>query len=75
MGLYHGVAEIYGFRLRGFPAWWMHRTYHVMKMPTANRKIRIIADWTGGLLFRREVVSLDQLQHPRTEFESASRSA
>jgi NADH dehydrogenase len=73
LGLYQGVAEIYGFRLRGFPAWWMHRTYHVSKMPTLNRKIRIIADWTGALLFRREVVSLGQLQHPRTEFELASR--
>jgi NADH dehydrogenase len=73
LGLYQGVAEVYGFRLRGFPAWWMHRTYHVSKMPTLNRKIRIIADWTGALLFRREVVSLGQLQHPRTEFELASR--
>lgn len=72
LGLYHGVAEVYGVRLRGFAAWWMHRTYHVSKMPTANRKIRIIADWTGGLLFRREVVSLGQLQHPRTEFERAA---
>lgn len=72
LGLYHGVAEIYGLRLRGFPAWWMHRTYHVSKMPTLNRKIRIIADWTGALLFRREVVSLGQLQHPRTEFQLAA---
>lgn len=75
LGLYQGVAEVYGVRLRGFLAWWMHRTYHVMKMPTANRKIRIIADWTAGLLFRREVVSLGQLQQPRTEFERASQSS
>lgn len=72
LGLYNGVAEIYGVRLRGFVAWWMHRTYHVMKMPTANRKIRIIADWTGGMLFRREVVSLGELQHPRSAFERAA---
>jgi NADH dehydrogenase len=72
LGLYHGVAEVYGFRLRGFLAWWMHRTYHVSKMPTLNRKVRIIADWTGALLFRREVVSLGQLQHPRREFEKAA---
>lgn len=72
LGLYRGVAEIYGVRLRGFAAWWLHRTYHVSKMPTTNRKIRIIADWTGSLLFRREVVSLGQLQHPRREFEQAT---
>ncbi len=75
LGLYHGVAEIYGVRLRGFPAWWMHRTYHVSKMPTLNRKLRIVSDWTAALLFRREVVSLGQLQHPRTEFEQAATRA
>ncbi len=72
LGLYRGVAEIYGIKLRGFPAWFMHRTYHVSRMPTFNRKIRIIADWTGALLFRREVVSLGQLQQPRTEFQQAA---
>jgi NADH dehydrogenase len=72
LGLYRGVAEVYGVKLRGFPAWWMHRTYHVSRMPTFNRKVRVIADWTAALLFRREVVSLGQLQHPRTQFEQAA---
>jgi NADH dehydrogenase len=72
LGLYRGVAEVYGIKLRGFPAWFMHRTYHVSRMPTLNRKVRIIADWTGALLFRREVVSLGQLQQPHTEFQQAA---
>ena len=72
LGLYRGVAEVYGIKLRGFPAWWMHRTYHVSRMPTLNRKVRVVADWTAALLFRREVVSLGQLQQPRSEFEQAA---
>ncbi|MDT4893910.1 MAG: hypothetical protein QOE97_2945 [Pseudonocardiales bacterium] len=72
LGLYRGVAEIYGIKLRGFVAWFMHRTYHVSRMPTLNRKIRVIADWTGALCFRREVVALGQIQQPRSEFEQAS---
>ena len=72
LGLYRGVAEIYGIKLRGFVAWFMHRTYHVSRMPTFNRKIRIITDWTAALLFRREVVSLGQLQRPHTEFQQAA---
>ncbi|HEY2271128.1 MAG TPA: NAD(P)/FAD-dependent oxidoreductase [Jatrophihabitantaceae bacterium] len=72
LGLYRGVAEVYGIKLRGFPAWFMHRTYHVSRMPTFNRKIRIITDWTAALLFRREVVSLGQLQQPHTEFQQAA---
>jgi NADH dehydrogenase len=72
LGLYRGVAEIYGIKLRGVVAWFMHRTYHVSRMPTFNRKVRVVADWTGALFFRREVVSLGQLQRPRTEFEQAA---
>jgi NADH:ubiquinone reductase (H+-translocating) len=72
LGLYRGVAEIYGIKLRGIVAWFMHRTYHVSRMPTFNRKVRVIADWTGALFFRREVVALGQLQQPRTEFEQAA---
>ena len=72
LGLYRGVAEIYGIKLRGPIAWFMHRTYHVSRMPTFNRKVRVVADWTAALLFRREVVSLGQLQSPRYEFEQAS---
>jgi NADH dehydrogenase len=74
LGLYRGVAEIYGIKLRGIVAWFMHRTYHVSRLPTFNRKIRVLADWTGALFFRREVVSLGQLQTPREEFEQAAAS-
>jgi NADH dehydrogenase len=72
LGLYRGVAEIYGVKLRGPLAWFMHRSYHVSRMPTFNRKVRIIADWTSALLFRREVVSLGQVQSPRAEFLQAA---
>jgi NADH dehydrogenase len=41
-------------------------------MPTFNRKVRVVTDWTTALFFRREVVSLGQLQTPRTEFEEAA---
>jgi NADH dehydrogenase len=72
LGLYRGVAEVYGIKVRGFLAWFMHRTYHVWRMPTFNRKVRVLADWTISLLFRRDIVSLGQLQQPRTEFEVAA---
>ncbi len=75
LGLYRGVAEVYGIRLRGFPAWFTHRTYHLAKLPTLNRKLRVLIDWTLGLLFRREVVSLDALENPRDAFTTASRRA
>lgn len=68
LGLYKGVAEIYGIKLRGIVAWFMHRTYHVSRMPTWNRRIRIVFDWTGALVLGREVVALGQIHEPRAEF-------
>lgn len=73
LGMYKGVAQVYGVKLRGFPAWFMHRTYHVSRMPTFNRKVRVVLDWTLALFFRREVVALGSLQHPRDEFSEATR--
>lgn len=72
LGLYKGVAQVYGVRLRGFPAWFMHRTYHMSRLPTFNRKVRVVFDWTTDLFFRRDIVSLGALHHPREEFTRAS---
>jgi NADH dehydrogenase len=73
LGLHKGVAQVYGVKLRGFPAWFMHRTYHMSRVPTFNRKVRVILDWTLALLFKREIVSLGTLQTPRQEFSEATR--
>lgn len=45
-------------RLNGFPTWFMHRGYHLSRVPTLGHKARVAADWTMALLFGREVVSL-----------------
>jgi NADH dehydrogenase len=72
LGLRKGVAQVYGIKLKGFPAWFMHRTYHLSRVPTFNRKARVVLDWTLALFFRREVVSLGSLHHPSDEFRRAA---
>jgi NADH dehydrogenase len=74
LGIGKGVANVYGIKLRGWPAWLMHRAYHVSRVPTFNRKVRVLADWTAALFFPREVVSMGQLQMPRHDFEQAAAS-
>ncbi len=73
LGLHKGVAQVYGVKVRGLPAWFMHRTYHLSRVPTINRKARITLDWTLALFFPREVTSLGRMHSPREEFESAAR--
>jgi NADH:ubiquinone reductase (H+-translocating) len=68
LGLYQGVAQVYGVKLRGLPAWFMHRTYHMSRIPSFARKVEVVADWTLAFLFRRDVVALSQLHAPHDEF-------
>ncbi|OIJ92110.1 NAD(P)/FAD-dependent oxidoreductase [Streptomyces colonosanans] len=72
LGLHKGVAHVYGRKVKGYPAWFMHRVYHLSRVPTFNRKARVLAEWTLAGLFKREVVSLGSLEHPRAEFELAA---
>jgi NADH dehydrogenase len=68
LGLYKGVAHVYGIKLKGVPAWFMHRTYHMSRIPSFNRKVRVLADWSLAFVLRRETVALGQLHAPREEF-------
>jgi NADH dehydrogenase len=73
LGMYKGVAFMFGrFKVRGFFAWVLHRTYHLYAMPTASRTLRIATGWTLNLFTRREVVPLGTLEDPRAEFRAAA---
>jgi len=72
LGLHKGVAQVYGIKLKGWPAWFMHRTYHLSRVPTLNRKLRVVSDWTLALFFKREIVSLGSISMPFHEFEAAA---
>ena len=64
LGRFKGIAEIPGLRLRGFPGWFVARTYHLYQLPLLSRKLRVVLDWTVALFFRRDVVELSMLGHP-----------
>jgi len=72
LGLFQGAAEVYGIKLKGLPAWLLHRVYHLAKIPTASRKTRVLADWLMGLPLRRQTVALGELHDPRSEFVKAA---
>jgi len=64
LGRYKGIAELPGVQLRGFLGWFVARTYHLYALPTFRRKVRVVADWTVSLFFRRDVVELSAISHP-----------
>jgi NADH dehydrogenase len=72
LGHYEGVADPLGIKVKGFAAWFLHRSYHLLYMPTIGRKVRVALDWTVALLFPRDIAQLGSLEHPREAFRRAA---
>ena len=64
LGRYKGIADVLGLRLRGFPGWFVTRSYHLYQLPLLSRKLRVVVDWTVSLFFRRDIAELGMLGHP-----------
>jgi NADH dehydrogenase len=64
LGRYKAVGKIGNRTFRGFPAWWMARTYHMSQIPGAARKARAVLDWTASLPFRRDLSEVGSIGHP-----------
>jgi NADH dehydrogenase len=65
LGRYKGIADVLGIRVRGFPGWFLTRSYHLLQLPLLTRKLRVVVDWTTSLFFRRDIAELSMLGHPR----------
>ena len=65
LGRYKGIADVLGVRIRGFPGWFVTRTYHLYQLPLLTRKLRVVTDWTTSLAFRRDIAELSMLGHAR----------
>jgi NADH:ubiquinone reductase (H+-translocating) len=59
LGARRAVAELPGNRvLTGFFAWFLWRSYYLMRLPGLDRKLRVAFDWTLDLLFPRDIAEL-----------------
>lgn len=64
IGRHNAVAEVFGFRISGLPAWFLWRGAYLAKMPTLLRKVEVAIDWAWSALFRPNIT---QLKMTRTE--------
>ena len=64
LGLGWGVFQSGRIVVKGFPAWVMHRGYHVLAIPTWERKLRVLAVWALAVVLGRDIVSLRSVQQP-----------
>jgi NADH dehydrogenase len=68
IGRRSGVAQILGLRFSGFLAWFLWRTIYLSKLPRAEKKLRVMLDWTLDLVFSKDLV-----QYATARSSSASR--
>jgi NADH dehydrogenase len=55
VGHHKGVAQIFGVKLSGLPAWLLWRAYYLSQMPTFGRKLRIFVEWSWGMFFPPDI--------------------
>jgi len=65
LGRYKAVGKIGDRTFRGFPAWWLARSYHMSQIPGTARKARAVLDWTASLPFKRDISEVGSIGHPK----------
>lgn len=68
LGIGRGIFQYRRLVITGFLAWLMHRGYHVLAVPTWERKIRVLLVWASAVLFGRDIIPLATVQRPRAAF-------
>ncbi len=59
LGGRRAVAQLPGdYVLTGFLAWFLWRSYYLLRLPGLDRKLRVAFDWTLELLFPRDIAEL-----------------
>ncbi|MFL6355336.1 MAG: NAD(P)/FAD-dependent oxidoreductase [Nitrososphaeraceae archaeon] len=62
-----GVAELFGFKIHGFFAWWLWRTFYLANLPTIEKKLKVMGDWTMDLVFKADVSMIKRFEKQRHE--------
>ena len=44
LGKFSAAVEVPGFKVSGFPAWWLYRSYYFYQLPRLERKLRVLID-------------------------------
>ena len=62
IGNYRAVAEIFGYKISGFPAWVLWRGFYLAMLPGLVTRLRVALNWLLDYFVPRSIVQLDQLK-------------
>jgi NADH dehydrogenase len=59
LGRFRGVGEVRGIKVSGFIAWFLWRSYYLLRLPSLERKLRVALDWTLELFLAHDVTEIN----------------
>jgi NADH dehydrogenase len=69
VGHHTACAEIKGFRFSGLFAWFLWRGVYLVKLPSLERKVRVLVDWIVELFFPRDIVQTIEFSNDKEELD------
>jgi NADH:ubiquinone reductase (H+-translocating) len=75
LGRHRGIADLRGIKLTGWLGWLAARAVHWIQIPGASRRMRVLADWILGAMFRRDIVAFSALGTLRPQAGAAAGEA
>jgi len=59
LGRFRGVGEVKSVRVSGFIAWFLWRTYYLLRLPSFERQVRVALDWALELFIAHDVTEIN----------------
>jgi NADH dehydrogenase len=59
LGRFRGVGELRGIKVSGFLAWFLWRSYYLLRLPSLERRVRVALDWALELFLAHDVVEIN----------------
>jgi NADH dehydrogenase len=58
VGRYKAVGDILGIKVSGLIGWFLWRSYYLSRLPTFERRFRVVIDWTLDLILKPDIVEI-----------------
>jgi NADH dehydrogenase len=58
VGRFKAVGELLGIKVSGLVAWFLWRSYYLLRLPTWDRRIRVAIDWALDLILKHDIVEI-----------------
>lgn len=69
LGNYQGVAEVFGFNIKGLPAWLLWRALYIGMLPGFPTRLRVALNWLFDYFLPRTIVQLSETQQLATHYQ------